>query len=148
MILDSLLNLDRYAGAHPRFQDAFAWLKKQDLASLENGRYEIDGDALYAMVMTVENVGHDAARLEGHRRYIDIQAAVQGKDEIGWSLLGALERASDGYDEGKDVQFFAGAPDVWLPVETGSFCLLFPHDLHAPCAGVGPLKKVVVKVAV
>lgn len=50
MILDTLENADLYANLHPAFAAAFALLRREDLASLPEGRHDIDGDASYAWV--------------------------------------------------------------------------------------------------
>ena len=145
MILDCLAYADRLAPLHPRFQDSFAFLRNTALADLPDGRTEIDGDAVYAMVVREDGRGKAGARLESHQRAIDIQYAVRGDEVIGWSPAGTAH-PGEGYDAEKDVDLHAGTPLAWLPTPPGAFAIFFPQDLHAPLAGSGPLVKVVVKV--
>ena len=148
MILDTLANAARYAGLHPCFARAFEFLATADLAALAPGRHEIDGDRLYVSVDHKDGRGEDGARLEAHRRYIDIQYTIDGDELIGWMPL-ARCRAPDGaFDEAKDVGFFADRPSTWVSVPPGSFTIFFPHDAHAPLGGLGRLKKAIVKIAV
>jgi YhcH/YjgK/YiaL family protein len=147
MVVDSLERGSAYAALHPRFAKAFAFLRDTDLAALAEGRHEIDGDRLYVLIMTAEGRGRQEAKLEVHRRYIDIQLVVSGEDVMGWSPLAAC-RQSLGFDEGKDAGLFGDAPASWVAVPQGSFALFWPEDAHAPLAGTGKTRKAVVKVAV
>lgn len=147
MIMDSCARGAVYAALHPSFARAFTFLRDTDLAGLPDGRIELDGERLYALVMTLDGRGRDGAMFEAHRRYIDIQAVVSGEEVMGWSPLAACRQPLP-FDASKDVGFFTGAPASWVLVPEGSFALFFPDDVHAPLAGVGRVKKVVVKVAV
>jgi biofilm protein TabA len=148
MVLDTLAVADRYAGLHPRFGEAFGFLSKASLASLGAGRHEIDGDRVYVLVDYRSGRGHQGARLEAHRRYIDIQYTIEGMEEIGWTPLAACRPPADGFDEAKDIAFFDDRPATWLSVPPGHFAVFFPDDAHAPLGGQGQLKKAVVKIAV
>ena len=147
MILDTLVQSGRYAGLHPLFPRAFDFLKTTPLASLAPGRHEIDDDRLFVLIDRQDGRGHAGARLEAHRRYIDIQLTLEGSEEIGWLPLAAC-RPRGGFDAEKDIMFFDEAPRVWLPVPPEAFAIFFPEDAHAPLAGLGPLLKAIVKVAV
>ncbi len=148
MILDILENADRYECIHPGFAPAFDFLKNTDLASLPDGRIEIDGDRLFAIASVAEGRGLEGAKLEAHRRYIDIQYCTQSHDIIGWEPTSACQQSSQGYDETKDLEFFSGRADAWVNVAPSTFAIYFPEDAHAPLAADGPVHKIVVKVAV
>jgi biofilm protein TabA len=147
VILDTLVQSGRYAGLHPLFPRAFDFLKTTPLASLAPARHEIDDDRLFVLIDRQDGRGHAGARLEAHRRYIDIQLTLEGSEEIGWLPLAAC-RPRGGFDTEKDIVFFDEAPRVWLPVPPETFAIFFPEDAHAPLAGLGPLLKAIVKVAV
>jgi biofilm protein TabA len=146
MIMDSIARGAAYAALHPRFAKAFAFLRDTDLAALPDGRIELDGDRLYVLMMTVDGRGRDKAKLEAHRRYVDIQAVISGEDLMGWSPLAACRQAQP-FDEKGDGGLFDDVPVSWVAVPQGSFALFFPEDAHAPVAGTGKVRKAVVKVA-
>jgi beta-galactosidase beta subunit len=45
-----------------------------------------------------------------------------------------------------DIGFVKDQPTLWIPVPPGSFAVFFPEDGHAPLAGDGPLRKIVLKI--
>ncbi len=148
MVLDTLVNSARYAGMHPGFARAFEFLATTDLASLAPGRHEIDGDRLYVSIDHKEGRGEEGARLEAHRRYIDIQYTIEGDELIGWMPLAKCKAPDGPFDEKKDVVLFGDRPTTLVAVPPGSFAIFFPHDAHAPLAGRGHMKKAIVKIAV
>ena len=50
MILSELQNKNRYINLHPLFGKAFAFLEKENLSQLPEGKLEIDGDDLFAII--------------------------------------------------------------------------------------------------
>jgi YhcH/YjgK/YiaL family protein len=147
MILDKLSESDRYAALHPDFARSFEFLAKTNLGSLPAGRHDIEGDRVYVLIQHENGKGRNAARLEAHRAYIDIQYTFEGMEEVGWSPLDACRPPSGGFDEAKDIGFFDDdRPSTWLSVPPGLFAVFFPEDAHAPLAGRGLLKKAIVKI--
>lgn len=160
MILDRLTNGRQYVALHPGFAAAFETLADPRTAMLPVGRHTIDGERLAIIVGRDPGRGREGARLEAHRRFIDIQLTVSGQEEIGWLPLadclaptptGELLAASYGdepYDAGRDIAFYSARPETWLALPSGTFAIFFPDDAHAPLAGEGEIVKVVAKVAV
>ncbi len=146
MILDKLSESDRYTALHPGFARAFEFLSKTNLASLAAGRHDIDGERLFVLIHHENGKGREGARLEAHRRYIDIQYTLEGMEEIGWSPLSACRPPAGGFDESMDIGFFDDRPSSWLSVAPGLFAIFFPEDAHAPLGGRGLLKKAILKV--
>ena len=146
MILSALSDWERYLPMHPRFADAFGFLTTQPLAELPVGRHEIDGEELFAVVWEGLGQGQAGAKLESHRRYIDVQYVVSGVDVIGWRPLQSCQRVKQAYDATTDLAFFFDQPETWCQVAAGGFAVFFPEDAHAPLATNRALKKVVVKL--
>jgi biofilm protein TabA len=148
MILDTLARSGRYATLHSAFSRAFDLLAKGDVRNLEPGRHEIEGDRMYISIDHREGRGREGARLEAHRRYLDIQFTIDGCDEIGWMPLDECRQATGAFDPSKDIQFFSDPPRTWVAVPPGHFAIFFPEDAHAPLGGRGLLKKAIVKIAI
>ncbi len=148
MILDAGAHCHRYACLHPLFERGFRYLADTDLRALAPGRHAVDGDRMYLSIDHTHGRGRDAARLESHRRYIDVQYTMDGDEEIGWMPLAECGQPVGGYDEKKDLAFYSVRPTSWLAVPAGTFVVFFPDDAHAPLAGRGAVKKAVLKIAV
>jgi YhcH/YjgK/YiaL family protein len=148
MILDTLANADRYAALHPLFPRAFEYIRNTDLLALAPGRYPIVGDDLLAIVEHVPGRTREAAKLECHRRYIDIQLVLEGVDEMGWKTLSGCREPVSDFSTEKDFQLFHDAPATWIATPPGAFCIFFPEDAHAPLVATGKIRKVIFKVAV
>lgn len=150
MILDRLENAERYYPLHAGFAQACDYLRRTDFTKMAPGKHEVDGERLYVMLNKGLGRGREAAKLEAHRRYIDIQYTIVGPDDIGWRPLKACRQIDTPFDSEKDFGLFADRPEAWIAVPPGSFAIFFSEDAHAPMgAGTGcALLKAVMKVAV
>lgn len=147
MILDSLQNASLHEGVHTSFPKAFAWLNALD-PSLPDGRYEIDGTGLVAIMQRYETAPAASKKWETHRVHGDIQYMVSGTELVGHAWRGGLSTLT-AYNEEKDAEFYH-PPSVssLLRFEQGSFAVFMPHDAHQPGVMDGPpagVVKVVVK---
>ncbi len=148
MIIDTLSNATLYSGLSSRIQQAFAYLQQTDLENAETGKYEIDGTNVFALVQEYESKPMAEGKWEAHRRYIDVQYIVRGNEQIGYVHISHLTPGD--YDADRDFLPLTGEGE-YLTLFAGDFMLLFPDDGHMPglvVGGSGPVKKVVVKVAV
>ncbi|MDZ4201265.1 MAG: YhcH/YjgK/YiaL family protein [Gallionella sp.] len=146
MILSALSQSFRCASLHPLFQRVFDYIRDNDLYALAPGRYPIVGDDLFAIVERVPGKTKEMARLEAHRKYIDIQLVLEGDETMGWKPLADCINPVSEHSEGKDICFFHDAPASWVPVPPGHFCIFFPEDAHAPLVAQGEVRKVIFKV--
>lgn len=148
MIYDHIDQAVRYAGLHPLFAKAFEFLRTVDLAKLKAGRNEIDGDSLFVMFDQKPGRGRGGARLESHRKYIDIQLTMSGAEEIGWKRTRLCNEITEPFKPDNDIQFYGDEPTAWVAVPPKHFTIFWPDDAHAPLGGTGDLEKLIVKIAV
>lgn len=147
MILDSLNSSVRYEALGGRFAQAFQWLRMVDPHSLPDGRIDLDGENLYAVVYRDQTRSLGRTKWEAHRRYADIQAIFEGREAMFWESLDRTEPGE--YLEEKD--FLPVEVEGWVDIEVpaGQFIVFFPEDAHRPgieIPGVEPVLKIVVKV--
>ena len=147
MILSTLSQSDRYAALHPLFPRVFEYIRNTDLLALAPGRYPIVGEQLFVIVENVAGRAREAAKLECHRRYIDIQLVLEGTDEMGWKALADCVDPVSDYSAEKDIRFFHDAPATWIATPPGAFCIFFPEDAHAPLVSASQIRKVIFKIA-
>jgi len=148
MILDSLENAGLYESIHPRFKQAFDFLRSNDLVALPLGKVELDGKNLFVNVVDAEGRTTETARMETHNNYIDIQVPVTGVETMGWIAGKDLKEVTDAYNADKDVSFFADKATNFIAVQPMQFAVFFPIDGHQPQIFEGTLKKLIVKVLV
>ena len=148
MVLASLIESHRYHALHPLLARAFAFLRDTDLNAIEPGIYPVVGEQIFAIVEACAGRTRAEAKLECHRRYIDIQLVLEGVDEMGWKPLAECVEPATEYNAARDIRFFNDAPASWIATPPGAFCLFFPGDAHAPLVSNAPIHKVVVKIAV
>jgi YhcH/YjgK/YiaL family protein len=151
MILDALARHARYSAWLPGFQGAFRFLIERAKPALTDGRYEIDGERMFALVAHYETRDFDSALPESHRRYIDVQYLVSGRETIFWTPQEDAASIAKPYDAERDIVFYS-RNSLARPFElaAGQFAVFFPEDVHEPnchCGPPGPVHKVVVKIA-
>lgn len=147
MILDKLANAAMYSCISENLEKGFQYLENTNLSTLETGRYEIDGQDVFALVSEYDSKDPQECRLEAHQTFADIQYIVSGREAIGYAILNNQD-IMDPYTPEKDIVFFTGETTP-LILEAGMFAVFFPQDVHRPCMQIdGPekVKKVVVKV--
>jgi len=148
MVLDKLQNAHRYYTLHPLFEKAFRFLKETDLMSLHTGHHAIVGQDLFAIISEATGIAEKDAKLEVHRKYIDIQYIISGTDHMGWKDLAQCDEPNDPYQEERDAAFFPDRPYNWFDVPAGSFTIFYPDDAHAAMVTEAKVRKVVLKIAV
>ena len=148
MIVDRLVNAEKYFHLHPGLPTAFEFLRSANLSQMPLGKHEIDGDRLFAILARENGRGIERARLEAHRTYIDVQYDIAGGEIIGFRPTEECADIAEPYDSKRDICFFADKPHTWLSIPPGAFAIFFPEDAHAPLAGEGEIVKAIVKIAV
>jgi len=148
MIFDKLDRHPRYFGLHKGLSAGFTYLSTHDFTAVEPGRIDLNGDALYAVVQmyTTRPVGEGI--WESHRRYIDLQYLVSGRERF---LFAPLEQMQTGiYVPEKDFLPLTGSGST-LDLTSGFFVVFFPEDAHMPGLQLDMpelVKKVVIKIKI
>lgn len=152
MVFDNLKNCELYYGMHPRFKEAFDFIKKALSENLAVGKYEIDGKELWASVQEYTSKLENEAKAEAHKNYIDIQFIVSGTEVIeGFDLQKATPKSE--YNDVKDVMFYEDNSNSTKGIlSENEYGIFFPNDVHKPgmCLNGNQttVKKIVVKVKV
>lgn len=151
MIFDLLSNHHHYP-LGPAWHEAFAFLLNAD-RKMAVGNYPIRGEEMFAIVMDYRTQETASGELEAHRRYLDIQMLLLGREAVVCHFVPDLQILKP-YDPAKDAALYR-IPEgerSRIVLRPGSFLAFFPHDAHMPCLRLdhasGQVKKIVVKVAV
>ncbi|NMC29119.1 MAG: DUF386 domain-containing protein [Pelolinea sp.] len=134
-------------------KNALTAFEKIDLSFVKEGTYLLEDGSRFIFSSYETRRYGDQVKVEGHKKFIDIQIIFEGEETIGVLPANEIENKSD-YD---------GIDDIWtaevlvnsiefLNLKKNDFLILFPNDAHAPQLAVGnvPLyvKKGVIKVNV
>jgi len=147
MIYDTLDNADTYNSLHPKFAEAFDFLRNFDPATPE-GEIEIDGTILYASVQHYTTLPVSKCRYEAHQDYLDIQVIYSGSEAIYTSPLNRLD-VTEPYVAAHDVTMLDGTDHQFVDLAPREFAIFLPQDGHKPrCQSNGPVDvvKVVIKL--
>ena len=88
MIVDRIENAELYTALSPRIAMALRALRDTDLATREVGRYELDGDRVFALIHRYETKPVEKGIWEAHRKYIDVQYVARGDEQKGVDAAG------------------------------------------------------------
>ena len=152
MITDKLSNASNYYGMGELYKKAFEWLKNTDLASLEAGRIEIEGDKLFVLVQHYDTKNINDCKWEAHKLYADIQYIIEGNELMGYAPVELLTDVVD-HTPAQDVLNYKDGNNVgvYFTANAGDFFVFLPQDGHAPNIENGVSvanKKAVVKILV
>lgn len=114
------------------------------------GKYDLENGA-YVGVQEYTTKARSEAKYEAHKKFIDIQMILSGKELIAVSPIEKMT-ISDEYNEEKDFMLFHHNDECTdYVLEAGDFLILYPQDVHMPGVCVNeksPVRKIVVKVPV
>jgi len=147
MIFDQLKNAPLYFPLGERIAKALQYLSQTDFTNVEPGTYEIDGENIFAIVQEYNTKPSSSAKWEAHKKYIDIQYMVSGKEKMGFTDSQKVIVLQE-YRQGNDLTLYKGEGN-FLIAEEGHFAIFYPTDIHMPQLALNipkEVKKVVVKV--
>ena len=151
MIYDKLENSDLYAAGNSNIQKAFNFLKNFN-PSQPDGRIEIQGNDIFALVMSYETRDGATALFETHKKYIDVQYIVSGAEQC--DVVGLCDTlvVDKPYDDDNDCALYKEPAHYGSCVmTTGCFAVFYPQDAHRPnchLTSINNVRKIVVKVKV
>lgn len=145
--INSVEFMEQYQSNKTLWDKAFLFLGDSKLATLEPGKYPIDGDNAYATISLGPPKRMEDVKWESHRKYIDLQYVIIGKINIGVSPVSAAKVIED-YNENRDAANYS-VEGKYLTATPREFFLFFPQDAHRPdikVEGCDTLKKLVIKI--
>lgn len=151
MILDNIKNIQGYEGCGFDSRKVLDFVERAGKEKLPEGRYELDGDNLFAMIQVYETKEREECLYEAHRLYGDIQYMLEGSEMIYGACTDSLQVVEDRTPQA-DILFYDRAEEeAALTVKEGYFAIFMPQDGHMPCCTNGRkqmVKKIVFKFRV
>ena len=145
MIVCPWKDIKKYAALLPGIEEAFEAVNA--LTTYENGAVHPLSNGNRFFVCALSTKEPDVA--EAHRKYLDIQYVVKGKEVMGWADLAACT-PTVAFSEEKDIGMYSGSFQYYT-IEEGMCYVAFPEDAHMPGRHLdvpNDYVKVIVKLAV
>lgn len=138
----------QYNKAKDVWDKAFAFLAdSKKLDTIKAGMYPIEGKNAYASITEGPEKTEQTAKWESHRKYIDLQYVIRGKEKIGVAPV-ATATVTKPYDETKDGANYTAEGKYYIATPE-EFYLFFPSEAHRPnlhVDGYDTVKKLVIKI--
>lgn len=134
----------------PRLQKGFEFLQTADFTNLAEGKMDIDGENIFAIISQYQPEPKEARQPESHGKYIDIQYIISGEEIIGYADFSEQFTIAQDWLAEKDLLFYKEiSNETDLTLTAGMYAVFFPWDVHRPSCRSVPgisVRKVVVKI--
>lgn len=144
MVFDNISNIDKYQD-DVKLYAALIALKHY----VQGERYDETSVASFnrqdcSTILLID------AKLENHRKYIDIHYVIKGAENILVNYSSRLERLTE-FSEENDCELFAlSGAERCMELHEGDFLVVYPGESHAPKVAINDeikeIRKVVVKL--
>lgn len=147
MIVVERSDFKRYVSINPHFSKVYQFLESTDLKKLKDGRIEIDGNNVFANLMTYVADGIPGRQFETHKKYLDIHLVVSNI-ELTAVASPIKARIKKEFDEQKDIGFYNSSEYQMVQLTENNLLVAFEEDYHQPKIRVNddPVRKLVIKV--
>ncbi|EKO3407435.1 YhcH/YjgK/YiaL family protein [Vibrio fluvialis] len=136
----------------PLIRQALAQLNEAEMhgSPMATGRHDLDGDNAFFFIMNDHTQLLAERKSECHRRYLDVQILLEGRETFGYSLTPFNGLDEDMLDE-RDLAFSEQLNDeLFVSIQAGEFIVFYPGQPHRPLIATEdepmPVRKMVIKV--
>lgn len=151
MIVGLLAEVDRLKNVlPPAIIRGIEALQKVDLAKLDAGRYDLEGDDLFYVVQDAVPRPQEEVRPEAHFVYTDVHITISASEHYSFSLPEAGLATTEKPVDGSDVAYYpAPTNECFFKLDPGALVVFWPGELHRTCLATtdkATFRKVVIKV--
>ena len=113
------------------------YLQQTDFTKVESGRYELQGESIFAIVQEYQTEPKSQRQAETHQKYIDIQFIASGEEVIGYAPIDPDNKILEDRLTENDALFYRTVKaEQDLTLRVGNYAIFFPSDIHRPCCQV------------
>ncbi|ANU38230.1 YhcH/YjgK/YiaL family protein [Vibrio scophthalmi] len=150
MFKGNLSNLEACQGLPVKMFEVIEQVKQRLSASVENGRYQLEGDDVFFFVVDDNSKLVTECKSEIHRKYIDVQIVLAGEERFGYSLQPFQSIAED-LLEARDVAFSEDVVnEQFTDLQVNDFIIFNAEQPHRPLVAVNEpmaIRKAVIKIS-
>lgn len=133
MVLDQIKNLKDYEGIGFNADLILAFIEEAEEKNLPCGKYDLDGEDLFALIQEYETENPKDRLYEAHKQYIDIQYMAKGCEVIYGAGVDTLTLVEDLTDQRDLLLYDLAEVRAKMLVREKCFALFLPQDGHMPC---------------
>ncbi|MDD3140082.1 MAG: YhcH/YjgK/YiaL family protein [Lachnospiraceae bacterium] len=147
MIIDKLCNISKYPQLGLYKYEIIKFIQRCTDGGLpEEGKYELDGDLLFALVQKYVTKNKEDSFMESHLQYADFQYIIKGNEMVFYDFADELIIRENKSIQ-NDIIFYQKNNDKGGIILTeGMFGYFEPQDAHMPCIKVTDVATSVIKV--
>lgn len=149
MIFGNIYEPESYTFSNAQLRECIEYAKSHDMAGMQTGRCDIDGDRLYANIAEYTTVDEGERFWEAHRAYLDVHVMLRGKEQIDLNFVRNMEEKA--YVKEEDFLPMEGEKTASVTLGEGDFLVCFPGDAHRTGVKAGEsekIKKAIFKVRI
>lgn len=150
----NLNDLGKFLPDNDNVKNVIDFLKDtENLQKLPVGKFEINGNEVFALIQHNELKEFDYSLWEAHKTYYDIHYVFSDTEDIAIKDISLMNNITD-YNQEGDYWLFEGDLEDTITLRKGELIIFEPSDIHQPGLkntepGLGSsVKKVVVKVKI
>lgn len=147
MLVSSMKNYKNILKLFPQLDIVFDYISQNVNIKTLDGKYNITKE-IYAVIQTCQPKPKKEQVLEKHKRYVDLQLVLSGKEKIGWKFFDKKFKILKRYNAKQDISFYSNKPNTYINLKKGEFAIFFSEDTHAPLCCDKTVKKCIVKIPI
>ncbi len=150
MIYDNMHYIENYCDKGDEIYQAVKFVANFD-QSLPDGKYPIDGEAVYAIVQSLTTSSDEERLFECHQHHIDVHMVLQGSERHDMASIANVTISVDPSKVNDDDAMFFDPPEDYSSIimKPGLFVIYMDTDGHRPGTAIGEpedIRKVCVKI--
>ena len=131
MFSGSVKQKSEYGRLNERIALGLEYLAKQDLGALGPGKYTIDGQRVWLLVVDYDTKPYDEAFFEGHLHLAEVHMALEGEELVYWAPKPEMTQVPETQEQrAHDKYYFTGQPAGQLCLSRDRFICFLPEDIH------------------
>ncbi len=150
MFKGNLSNLETYQDLPVKIFEVIEQVKKHLSYSVENGRYQLEGDDVFFFVVDENTKLVTECKSEIHRKYIDIQIVLAGEERFGYSLH-PFKSITEDLLAVRDVAFSEDVvTEQFADLQVNDFIIFNAEQPHRPQIAVNEpmaIRKAIIKIS-
>ncbi|MCL5069800.1 MAG: YhcH/YjgK/YiaL family protein [Actinobacteria bacterium] len=136
-----------------RILKAVSLIESLNFSGLPDNVFEIEGKNFYYILSSYQTTSDIKGKpAEAHRKYLDLQYMIYGKEKIGFADYSNIKKIHSEYDPEKDNELIDSVDnEYFFTLNQNHYAIFFPEDIHRPGISIDNpvnIRKVIFKFSI